>query len=302
MTRPLGYSVVTGGSGGSDPTKADRYTTVSRTANFVPAAWTLNLIDTTSGTVTATFPSANVAGQQIAVKWVGGSNTASIARSGSDTFGAAATTANLALINEIWEFTSSGTGQWNLTGGNKTLSSLDGRYLSNRLASGEEVFSRELLTASTIASTASSVKMTHFTARTTESISQVRLFSGGTAAGATPTLCRVGVYELDSSGNGTLVASTVNDTTLFSATATPYTRSFSAPFTKVMGRRYAVGVLVVTAAAMPNFGGQAMSYNAEAGMDPRLSSQLAGQTDLPASFLVAGPATIATRVYFVLLP
>ncbi len=124
----MGYTFLSGSGGGSDPTKVDKYSTASRTSSFTASPGVIYLIDTTSGPVTATFPAANSAGQQVIFKWVAGTNTATIQRAGTDTIGASATTANLALLNEIWEFTSSGSGQWNLTGGNKTLTSLDARF------------------------------------------------------------------------------------------------------------------------------------------------------------------------------
>ncbi len=108
--------------------KADKYATQSKTASFTAAAGVVYLIDSTSGAVTVTLPAANSAGQTLAVKWVGGSNTVTVQRAGSDTIGAATTSAAMGLLNEVWEFVSSGSGQWNLVGGNKTLASLDGRY------------------------------------------------------------------------------------------------------------------------------------------------------------------------------
>jgi len=108
--------------------KVDAYTTQSKTADFTAAAGSLYLVDSTTGAVVATLPAANVAGQTVAVKWSAGSNTVTLQRSGSDTIGPSATSAVFGLASEVWEFVSSGAGQWNLVGGNKTLSSLDGRY------------------------------------------------------------------------------------------------------------------------------------------------------------------------------
>lgn len=118
-----------GGSSGPDASKADRYTTQSKTASFTAAPGFVYLVDSTSGAVTITLPAASTAGQTFAVKWVAGTNPAVLNRAGSDTIGASATTATMGLLNEIWEFLSSGAGQWNLIGGNKTLSSLDARYI-----------------------------------------------------------------------------------------------------------------------------------------------------------------------------
>src|SRR4051794_12969175 len=94
-------------------------------------------------------------------------------------------------------------------------------------------------------------------------------------------------------GDLTLVASTANDTTLFAATNTAYTRTLKDPtgvttqaFSKVVGNTYAIGVLVVTAATSPTlcglvlptaFGSQTWSPA------PSMAYSLSGQADLPAS-------------------
>lgn len=108
--------------------KADKYSTQSKTVDFTVTPGVVYLIDSTAGPVVVTLPAANVAGQTFAVKWMAGANAVTLQRAGSDTIGASATTAAMGLVNEIWEFLSSGTGQWNLIGGNKTLAALDGRY------------------------------------------------------------------------------------------------------------------------------------------------------------------------------
>lgn len=109
--------------------KAPVYATQSKTASFTAAPWNSYLVDSTAGAVTVTLPPAS-AGGQFAVKWVAGANPVTLQRAGSDTIGTTgATTATLALANEIWEFLSDGATAWNLIGGNKTLASLDGRFV-----------------------------------------------------------------------------------------------------------------------------------------------------------------------------
>ena len=138
-------------------------------------------------------------------------------------------------------------------------------------------------TSGTSLSASGSLCLTYFTARRTETVTQVWTHTGNTAAAATPTLCRIGVYTVDGTGAGTLVASTANDTTLFAAAFGAYTRSFSASFSKTAGQLYAVGILVVTAAAIPTFYSSQMA-SAMAGIAPRLAGRVASQADLPASF------------------
>lgn len=111
--------------------KASKYVTETKTTNFVAVPGRVYLMDTTSGTVTATLPAANAGGDSIIFKWSAGTNAANITRTGTDTIGAISTTVTLNLSMEIWEFISSGVGQWNLTGGNKALASLDSRYYTD---------------------------------------------------------------------------------------------------------------------------------------------------------------------------
>lgn len=129
MTGPVryGYGAITSG-GTSDATKVDKFTTQAKTASFTAAPWLFYLVDTTGGAVTATLPAANVAGQQLAIKLNAGTTAVTVVPAGTDTIGAAATTASITLASEVWEFISSGSGQWNLVAGNKSLASLDGRY------------------------------------------------------------------------------------------------------------------------------------------------------------------------------
>lgn len=392
MTRPLGYSaVVGGGSGGAVSSVAGKtgavtlvaadagavptYATASHTTNFTATVAILHLVDTTGGAVTATLPAANVAGQQVAIKLNAGATAVTVVPSGTDTIGAAATTASITLLAEVWEFVSSGTGQWNLVAGNKSLSSLDGRYAQlagatftgeviatdlkvtgttgapnagrfvgvttvgaptsgtyavgdysvskdgmmficvtagtpgtwvtpsdtrDALVVGEETFSRTLATNTGISLASQALRLTFFTARKTETTTQVRLSTGSTAAGATPTLCRIGLWTVDASDNGTLVASTANDTALFAAASTSYTRSWSSSYAKIAGQRYAVGPLVVTAATAPTVVG--VIPNVDTSITPRLSSVITGLSDLPSTFTGASLPVNVNRPYLAILP
>lgn len=176
----------------------------------------------------------------------------------------------------------------------------------NQLVLGEEAFSREALTSSAVSQASGQIRLTYFTARKTEVSTQCRFPSGATAAGATPTLCRIGLFEIAANGDGVLVASTANDTTLFAAANTSYTKPWSASFSKVAGRRYALGALVVSGATMPTFIGQFIANSAtntdEAAMTPRISGYLAGLSDLPASFAAGSVFATNNRPYGVILP
>lgn len=321
------------------------YATASHTTNFTATVATLHLVDTTGGAVTATLPAASTAGQQVAIKLNAGATAVTVVPSGTDTIGAAATTASITLLAEVWEFVSSGTGQWNLVAGNKSLASTDGRYAqrannlsdlasastartnlglggaavlnvgtavstvaagddtriaSHLLASGEETFSR-LTRTDSINLGSQVLQLTYFTARKTETTTQVRIIAGNTASSSL-TLARIGLYSIAANGDGTLVASTVSDTTLLNATTTPYTKSWAASYAKAAGQRYAVGVLPIGTGAGSLIGISQTGFAAELALAPRIGGKLSGQSDLPSTFTDASLATIVGPYWAVVLP
>ena len=153
-------------------------------------------------------------------------------------------------------------------------------------------------TISGTAQTSGSVVLSAFQALRTETITQLRLETGGTAAAATPTLIRLGVYERNPLDNlWTLLASTVGtDLTLFSAANATYTKPLTAPFYKKIGRQYADAYIVVTGVAMPNFHGPSSVGGTAFGTDMQLLTpikcgRLAGQSDLPAT--IPGASLVA---------
>lgn len=170
------------------------------------------------------------------------------------------------------------------------------------VASGETTLPRYLMNASaTLAST--SMRLGYFTARKTETINTLGISTGATAAGATPSIARMGIYSLDGSGNGTLAASTPNDTSLFAGATTRYTKGLSAPFSKVAGTRYAVSILVVSGATMPNMAGwAAIAGYALFGMTPRITGLIASQSDLPSSFTAGQVVASGSVPLFELIP
>lgn len=171
---------------------------------------------------------------------------------------------------------------------------------TGELASGESTMSRRSISNNAVASGSQSLRLTYFTARKTETISSVRVPTGGTAASGA-TLCRIGIYEEAGNGDLTLVASTANDTNLWIATSTVYTKSLSASFTKTRGTRYAVGLLFVGTTG-PNFIGQTALNAAEAGESPRLNGLVGSQSDLPSTVTNASITGQSHAAYSVLVP
>jgi hypothetical protein len=166
---------------------------------------------------------------------------------------------------------------------------------------GDETYDRLAASSASQAPTSGQLRLTYFTARRTEVSTQVRVMTGATAASATPTLCRIGIWEVAADGSATLVAATSNDTTLFAAANGTYTRSWTTPFTKVAGRRYAIAPLVVTGGTAPSY--QGITQNAaEAAQLPRTTGNVSGASDLPATFVDGSSAGSGIRIYLVVLP
>jgi hypothetical protein len=159
---------------------------------------------------------------------------------------------------------------------------------------------------SLVLGTSGSLRLTYFTAPSSQTLTQVRTVTGSTAAGATPTLCRIGLYSVNgANGNLTLVASTPNDTTLFAAASTAYTKSFSSSVAVTANQRYALGIIVVSAAALPTFVGAGIAGNAmfsEMAIAPRLTGVITGQADLPASLTDGALTGDLSPIYAAILP
>lgn len=134
-----------------------------------------------------------------------------------------------------------------------------------------------------------------FTPSQAKTFSTIRTSSGDTAAAATPTVARVGLYTSDGT-TLTLVARTANTTSLWAATFTAYNTAlataggFPASYTVVPGQRYAWGLVVVSAAAMPTLYGVLPVHGDIMALAPMLSKSLAAQADLPTSQAISGLA------------
>jgi lysophospholipase L1-like esterase len=143
-----------------------------------------------------------------------------------------------------------------------------------------------------ISMTSGQMAIGYFTALQTITINNIAAATGSTAAVATPTICRMGVYSVDGSNNLTLLAGTTNDTSLFAGAGTEYSRALSSAVTLTAGTQYAYGVLIVSASAMPNIMGQLAlgsqnQFFRATNKRSHSSSIRAGLTDLPSSVLDA---------------
>lgn len=172
------------------------------------------------------------------------------------------------------------------------------------LDSGQSTFPRTDIISAT-ALTTSGVRFTYFVSTKAIVTTQVRTLSGSTAAGATPTLAKIGLYLQNSDGSLTRVAVTANDTSLFAATATVYTSAWLSPYRMLSGQTYALGVIVVTGATAPTLLGPPGAQNAaqilEWGILPRVAANVA-DTDLASSYTNAQLGSSSQRHYAVILP
>jgi hypothetical protein len=158
--------------------------------------------------------------------------------------------------------------------------------------------------AGTVAMTSGLARFAMFTARRTMTAGGVRVLAGDTAAGGTPTLVKLALYSADSSRDLTFtaltrIAVTASDVTVFAAANTSYSTAFITPTVIDEGARYAVGVLVVTAATAPTVWG-IVGGAAYAG--PWYGAQAAGQTDLAASYTAGALANTPTVPYATVPP
>lgn len=172
------------------------------------------------------------------------------------------------------------------------------------ISSGEEAFNRFFISGA-VSSPSQRLRITFTRARKTEPITKLRTITSSTAAGATPTLCRVGVYSIDETTlNGTLITGCVNDTTLWAAANTEYVSTLQSAWNKVAGALYAEASICVTAAAAPTFAGFSGQSGAAAAClrGTPLCAFLDTQPDLPASFTYASLVSSANAVYFEAAP
>lgn len=223
---------------------------------------------------------------------------------------AAAVTADLATVATTGSYTdlsnkptipalagpNTWTGTQDFTGA--TITGLD----SNALASGQSTLPRTQVSNQGLGITSGGMRFAYFTSTKTETVNNLRLITGTGAAAATPTLVRAGVYSVDGSGNLTLLGAIASDTSIFATASTAYTRALTTPVSLQATRRYAVGIIVVSAATTPSLAGLSWANSAELAQEPRVSAALTGQTDLPASILATSLIPISVMPYVALLP
>lgn len=196
--------------------------------------------------------------------------------------------------------------EWGIVHGLDSTQDLAGTSIiqaENSIAGGESTLPRTALTSSASLTSADVLRLTYFTSRKTFTANRIRTMCGTTAA-VTPSMCRIGVYDVDSIGTIRLIASTANDTALWGTINTPYTKSFSAPVTLYAGQRYAVGILVRGAATYPTLVGVqgGSGFANEFAIEPRIGGYVGSASDLPNPATAAAIGASSSLHYAVLLP
>jgi hypothetical protein len=143
--------------------------------------------------------------------------------------------------------------------------------------------------------------LSFFTSRKAETKTRIAAFSNATAAAATPTYAAMGIYSLGATGTLTLLGQSASDTTLLNTTFAVNERTLTSSVTTVVGQRYAFGLLVVSAAAMPSVYATtsfALNYSSP----PFIGASVTGQSSLPASIASGAYAAANNQVYGLMRP
>lgn len=169
------------------------------------------------------------------------------------------------------------------------------------VTTGFENLTRTIPLSTVVLTTNNALRLSFFRARKTYMASAVSTISSGTVIAITPSLVKNGIYAIDPiTGDGTLVAVTANNPALYGAPALVYTEPLLTPYQFVRGKLYALAVLVVGAATAPQLCGQILFSQgsaSEPAVASRLSGQITGMSDIPATFL-AGSIVASSQYHY----
>jgi hypothetical protein len=153
------------------------------------------------------------------------------------------------------------------------------------LTTGEGTLDRSASLTPSVAMVTQVAYFTFFTAKKTATINTLTTFVATPSSGTAPTLCRLGVYSVDSSGNFSTIVATANNTNLWNTSQVAAPQGLNAAWSKVAGNRYAIMALCVSAGTLPTLIQANASTDAVTatilGRAPRVCGQMTGQTDVP---------------------
>lgn len=143
--------------------------------------------------------------------------------------------------------------------------------------------------AANLTLTSGTLYLAYFTAPAARSVTSLIAGTGTNGSPPTVTLGRLAIFSVDGSGNLTLIQASTNDTSLFAAANTFYTKTISSA-ALTAGSRYAIGILIISSAGTIICRG-ASSVAGLSGLPPALAHALTGQSDIPSSVTVGSLAT-----------
>lgn len=111
---------------------SNRFTvTATKTSAYTAQIGEFVKADPSGGSFNVTLPTGAKQGDQVGVRRlaVGGTNTVGVIKQGTDTINGGTTPLSLVLDTETFILTSNGAGDWTVTAGHKSVSSLDSRYV-----------------------------------------------------------------------------------------------------------------------------------------------------------------------------
>lgn len=141
--------------------------------------------------------------------------------------------------------------------------------------------------------------LTYFRAPKTQPVNNIKYYSGGTAAGATPSLVKYALFTVATNGDITRVGLTANDTSIFVAANAANSRAVPEVPIVTKGQMLATGLLLVTAAALPTVLAQLAVGATSAAMSvaPRMCAQVTAQADIAASYAAGSIANSGSRLF-----
>lgn len=163
-----------------------------------------------------------------------------------------------------------------------------------RTAGGHFAGRKDQITTNQLALTTQLLRLAFFDCVKTMTVTQIRTWTGAQAAGATPTICKMALFDVaasDGALSGGLV--TTNDTAMWNALNTTYTKNLPSSKVLVAGNRYACGALCVTGAVVPQVIGRGPTFYlgfAEHLVNPFSHGLVSAQTDIATSYSAASIA------------
>lgn len=171
-------------------------------------------------------------------------------------------------------------------------SALRNQYL--RAAGGHFSGRKDQITTNALGLTTQVLRLSFFDCVKTMTVTQIRSWSGAQAAGATPTICKMALFDVaasDGALSGGLV--TTNDTAMWNSLNGVFTKNLPSSKTLVAGNRYCCGALCVTAAAVPQIIGRGPTFYLgfpDHLTVPHSHGVVTAQTDIATSYAAASIA------------